>query len=321
MPIRKYISILLVMLLSVSAMADNDVHDYTLSEQEEKKMDKQITTIDMDEIIVEFVKDEVKDLAIGIAVTETMKAVLSSEQMKAARESASKAMKKLENVPIIGGITSSAADLQYMNAVLHFNDLIDSVSANTKQIKESRKKRLELFSKGVSTGCNILDCAENVYEIYRTMMSYVETAGAVFLTCKELKKLEESLVRMEKLYEDCGARFAPYSLYDLDKYLNPLQQKYYAREVNDIHEDLLRITRQVGVVTDVKKTSNIKAGDNWRLNEIRRLTVEISRLEIDMYEVMDLFSYLVRANIHHEAMFELKETMWNFWDYSTYSVW
>lgn len=300
----------------------NKGHDYSFSASEEKEYEDQMTTVDMDEVVVEFLKDQVEEFAKGLAATLLIDAVMSSEVVKEnVNKAKDKAMSALENVPIVGGALQSAGDVQYVNVVLHFCHLKDSVEKNTKQVEAARKEKIDKFCKGVDTGCNILNTALAVYSIYKKMMAHVETVGAIYSTCRELKELEESLERLYNLYVEFGVRFAPNSLYDLDKYLNPVDQAYYKSVLYNTHEQIERIGKQVGIVFGKSGDKDEKSGDYFRLNEIRRLTVEVKILERDMYKLMSLVTYLVQINWHNQQVVEIKETMWNFWDYNTYSVW
>ena len=225
-----------------------------------------------------------------------------------------------QNIPMFGAIFNAAAGSEYDVIIARWAKLCDDVKENTQKQTKLHESTLAKFADGVKTGNKILDIATDLYHSYQTVVSYMETVNEAVEGAKEVKQLKEYAERIMNLYDEYGVTFGKNGLYELDKYLNPSQQKRYIALMQSIIDDVQYVLQQAAYVCGTKSLG-VSYSDHWRLTEFRNLLLDMQRLENDMYHLIYTTMYLCQINMQNDQFVDCMERCWNFWDYDTYSVW
>lgn len=225
-----------------------------------------------------------------------------------------------QNIPMFGAAFNAAAGSEYDVIVARWAELCSEVDENTQQQKKLHESTLAKFADGVKTGCKILNIATELYHSYQTVVSYMETVNEAIMGAKEIKQLKEYAECIINLYDEYGVTFGKNGLYELDKYLNPVQQKSYYAQLQSIIDDVQYVLEQAAYVCGTKSLG-VTFSDHWRLTEFRNLLHDMERLEGDLYHLIYTTMYLCQINMQNDQFVDCLERCWNFWDYDTYSRW
>lgn len=162
-----------------------------------------------------------------------------------------------------------------------------------------------------------LDLTEKIYKHYQDVIEVVETVSTSISTYKRVEQFLSNIAHITKLYSEYGVSLSFYSVYDLDKYINPDQHVSYINTLTEIYTEAEKLSNRMKKIVYRDRAGGVSATDFERYQSIKEINQQSRVLLNKMQTLINKMIYLVPVKTAtNKSNIELKKS---FYSYETYS--
>lgn len=201
-----------------------------------------------------------------------------------------------------------------------------------------------------------VESQRKLYNYYKSCVDYVELVSTNLRTRDEIKDLAENMSRITSMYQAYGIDIKNMStLYDFDKYINPVTYDRFIREMNMIFLDATRCVERIASVIGGKfvtgsleftaqNTDFVRNGgtvehikfetddsktvkSSWKMHETERYTLliqanlDLRRCIHDMYRLIEDLCRTYGVQQQKQSYEQMMKSMFNYENYHYTVIW